>query len=216
MSDHGSVQYVSRYLLLRAFHEVLSVACGRVLVLVGSGQAHLFTQWGRGSCVSFALLSAVKCGGNVFLWRSRSLTVLSWFYKVRSERQIAVCLARGEEKQKKGKTVLPGTTAGIPEEAGKDKWMVKTSAGAFDIQCTDRAPGCWWITSSLTWAAGFLPEPLGTEGTSGSFAKSTENVLVWRSPCVGLSGLFKHWLTVTYERRLCSSALHGEYKKKLP
>lgn len=49
------------------------------------------------------------------------MTVLSWFYKVRSERQIAMCLAWREEKQKKGKTVLTGTTAGIPEEAGKDK-----------------------------------------------------------------------------------------------
>lgn len=32
-----------------------------------------------------------------------------------------MCLACGEEKQKKGRNVLPGTTAGIPEEAGKDK-----------------------------------------------------------------------------------------------
>lgn len=67
MSDHGSVQYVSQYLLLRAFREVLSVAWGRILVLVGTGQAHLFNQSGCGSCVSFSLPSVAKCGGNAFL-----------------------------------------------------------------------------------------------------------------------------------------------------
>lgn len=38
MSDHGSVQYVSRYLQLQSFHEVFRVAWGRILVLDGIGQ----------------------------------------------------------------------------------------------------------------------------------------------------------------------------------
>lgn len=68
----------------------------------------------------------------------------------------------------------------VPAKAEQERWVVKNSEGASESQNADTAPGCWWITSSLMWATGSLPEPLGTEDTKWRLCKSKEIFLVWR------------------------------------
>lgn len=155
----------------------------------------------------------------VVLWRTRrtgSLTVQSWFYKVRSERQITVGAAYRGRGRKKRKLSLLVTLLRCHRRQRRMNELWKCQGVLSDSWNADRAPGCWQLTSGLTWATGSLPEPLGAEGTSGSFAKNTENALDWHFLSAGLGALGKCWLVVASERSLRSCTVYGEYKKNLP